>query len=112
MSSRRVPVVTFELAAVPASVARARHWMVAFAQEHTSDRDVHERVALAFSEAFTNAVRHAYGPEPSPADDVCVSADVDDGSLEIVVVDHGRGIHAGSSLAGLGAGMSIIAQCA
>ena len=112
MSSRRVPVVTFELAAVPASVACARHWVLAFAQEHTSDRDVHERVAIAFTEAFTNAVRHAYGEEAASDNEICVCADVEDGSLEIMVVDHGRGIRAGSSSPGLGAGMGIIAQCA
>jgi anti-sigma regulatory factor (Ser/Thr protein kinase) len=111
MASRRVPVVTFELAAVPASVACARHWVVAFAQEHSSDRDVQERVALAFTEAFTNAVRHAYPGEMAADNDICVAVDVEDGCLEIMVVDHGRGIRAGSSSPGMGAGLGIIAQC-
>jgi anti-sigma regulatory factor (Ser/Thr protein kinase) len=109
VSARRVPTLTFALAAVPEHVATARHWVVAFAQEHTSDRDVQGRIAIAFSEAFANAVRHAY-PEGA-GEDVCVSADIDDGTLEVVVVDSGGGFRAGSAGRGLGAGMGLIAQC-
>jgi anti-sigma regulatory factor (Ser/Thr protein kinase) len=65
--------------------------MVAFAEEHSADRDLRERVALAFTEAFTNAVRHAYGDAAPSHDDIRVSADVDDGTLEIVVIDRGAG---------------------
>jgi anti-sigma regulatory factor (Ser/Thr protein kinase) len=86
--------------------------MLAFAQEHSPDRDLHERVALAFTEAFTNAVRHAY-PDADPGwDAIQVSADVDDGTLEIVVSDHGTGFQAASSGSGLGVGLGIVASCA
>jgi anti-sigma regulatory factor (Ser/Thr protein kinase) len=112
MHARHVPVCSFALPAEPASVRRARRWMLAFAQEHSSDCDLHERVALAFTEAFTNAVRHAY-PNAAPGwDDIQVSADVDDGTLEIVVIDHGAGFEAASRASGLGVGLGIVASCA
>jgi anti-sigma regulatory factor (Ser/Thr protein kinase) len=85
--------------------------MRAFAEEHSADRDLHGRVALAFTEALTNAIRHAYDGEPPADDDICVFADVDDGTLEIVVVDHGRGLRADSRTPGIGEGLKIIAEC-
>jgi anti-sigma regulatory factor (Ser/Thr protein kinase) len=112
MSAGRVSVLAIELSAVPESVAQARHRIMAFAQQHTDENDVLERIAIAFSEAFTNAVRHAY-PADEPGDhSIGVHADVEFGTLEIVVVDDGRGIHAGVSEPGLGAGLGLIAQCA
>jgi anti-sigma regulatory factor (Ser/Thr protein kinase) len=105
-------VIAFELPAVPASVARARHAILAFAQEHSEDHDLHERVAIAFTEAFTNAVLHAYDDADAPGRGICVSADVDDDTLECVVIDHGDGFRATRSRGGLGAGLGIIAACA
>jgi anti-sigma regulatory factor (Ser/Thr protein kinase) len=112
VSESRVPLLKFSLAAVPSSVRPARGWIVAFAQEHTTDRDVHERVALAFTEALTNAVRHAYDGSDPHDDDISVAADVEEGDLEIVVIDHGSGFRSRPRTPGLGAGMTIIAECA
>jgi anti-sigma regulatory factor (Ser/Thr protein kinase) len=112
VSESQVPLLTFSLAAVPSSVRRARGWMVAFAQEHTTDHEIHERVALAFTEAFTNAVRHAYDGCDPQDDDISVAADLADGLLEILVVDHGSGFRSQPRTPGLGAGMTIIAECA
>src|SRR3954453_10367657 len=95
---------------MPESVGKARRWMLAFVQEHSADHDLHGRVALAFTEAFTNAVRHAYVDVSE--EDISVFADVDDGTLEIVVVDHGVGMRPDPSTGGLGAGLKIVAQCA
>jgi len=86
--------------------------MVAFAQEHSADADLHGRIALAFTEAFTNAVQHAYDDADPRDDDIGVFADVDDGALEIVVVDHGAGLRAAPTRNSLGAGLNIIAECA
>lgn len=112
MRARQVPVCSFSLPAAPASVRRARRWIVAFAQEHSGDSDLHERVSLAFTEAFTNAVLHAYADVVRRDDDIRVSADIEDGTLEIVVIDHGSGFRATSNVPGLGAGLGIIASCA
>jgi anti-sigma regulatory factor (Ser/Thr protein kinase) len=86
--------------------------VVAFAQEHVTDAAVIDRVALAFTEAFTNAVRHAYEGPDLRGDDIRVSADVEDDSLEIVVVDQGDGFQPGRGRPGLGLGLTIIAECA
>jgi anti-sigma regulatory factor (Ser/Thr protein kinase) len=106
-----VAVLSFELAAVPASAPLARRRVEGFAAEHVMDADVLARVALAFTEAFTNAVRHAYVGGVPRDDDISVSADVEDGTLEVVVIDHGAGIRAGHSQGGLGAGLAIVAEC-
>jgi anti-sigma regulatory factor (Ser/Thr protein kinase) len=111
MTARRVPVLSFELSAEPASVAAARRSVRVFAQTHSADQDLHGRVALAFSEAFANAVCHAYG-DPDPRDMVCVAADIDDQTLEVVVIDHGSGLRPHAPTPGLGSGLKIIAACA
>lgn len=108
MSAQRVPVITFELPAVAASVAAARHRLLAFAQEHSRDLDLHQRVALAITEAFTNAVVHAYHDLDAGDRELCVSADIDDHALECVIVDRGHGFQADSASGGLG----IMAACA
>jgi anti-sigma regulatory factor (Ser/Thr protein kinase) len=110
LSARRIPVLSFEVPATPASVASARHWVLAFAQEHSSDAELHARIALSFTEALTNAVRHAYD-DSDPRDVICVAADVDDETLEIVVTDTGSGFRVRSQSDGLGAGLNIIAAC-
>lgn len=67
------------------------------------------RIALAATEAMSNAVRHAYPPgDPGRIE---VSADIEDGEFEIVVSDDGTGLRAGES-GGLGAGLALIAQTA
>lgn len=109
MTAHRVPVLTFELAAKAKSIARARRSVLSFARQHSDDEDLLDRVALAFSEAFTNAVRHAYAETDG---EVRVCMDVDEDALEIVVIDDGCGFRSDSSTGGLGAGMTIIAECA
>ena len=110
ITTRGVPAMAFELDATPESVPRARAWMRAFAGEHCASPDDDARIAHAFTEAFTNAVRHAYA---EPGGTVRVAADVDDGTLEIVIDYDGHGLRAapGSRL-GLGAGLKIIAEAA
>jgi anti-sigma regulatory factor (Ser/Thr protein kinase) len=108
-ASYRVPTLSFAFPAAAEAVPRARHWIGEFVTAHTADADLRCRSELAFTEAFTNAVRHAYGPgEPGRID---VAADVEDRTLEIVVIDHGRGLTASQSH-GLGAGLAIVARSA
>lgn len=105
-----VPAMAFEFDATPESVPRARALIRAFVAEYSANRDVHARIELAFTEAFTNAVRHAYSELGGT---VRVAADIDDGALEIVVDDDGCGfVTASSARPGLGAGLMIIAESA
>ena len=62
---------------------------------------------------FDHEVRRTRRDGADPRDDdIRVTADVDDGTLEIVVVDHGVGLRADARDRGLGAGLKIIAECA
>jgi serine/threonine-protein kinase RsbW len=104
-----VPFVGFDRAATPEATRDARRRVTAFAAENGADRRLQTDIALAVTEAVTNAIIHAY--PPGRAGRVQVAADVEGGDLEIVVSDDGEGFRPGSS-PGLGAGLSIIAEIA
>jgi anti-sigma regulatory factor (Ser/Thr protein kinase) len=91
-------------------VKLARREVAAYAREHgASDPD---GVALAVSEAVTNAVVHAYVDAAEPGD-VEVTAEVHDGNgLEIQVCDDGRGMMPRLDSPGLGVGLPIVAKIA
>jgi anti-sigma regulatory factor (Ser/Thr protein kinase) len=108
MSARRVPVVTFEIAAAAESVPRARAWIAAFASEHVIDHLIQARIASAFNEAFTNAVLHAYD-DSDDEQHITVAADIADKTFEVVVVDCGRGFRSDTSDDRLGMGLTILA---
>jgi anti-sigma regulatory factor (Ser/Thr protein kinase) len=106
-ASYRVPTLSFVFPATAEAVPRARHWVDEFAAARAGGAELHGRIVLAFTEAFTNAVLHAY--EAARPGQVEVAADVEDGTLEIVVIDQGRGLTP-SKGDGLGAGLAIIAR--
>lgn len=107
MSATIVPLVTFALPAEARSVGTARRWMRAFASEHGGDSSLQDRVGSALTEAFANAVLHAY----EATGRVEVAADIEDETLEIVVLDDGSGIRASpSDRQSLGMGFGIIAS--
>jgi len=95
------------LPAEPASVTALRHRAAAFAKEQGAGPEVVADVALAVSEAVTNAVKYAY--ETEPAGTVELSASVREPWLEICIRDSGTGFGRGST-DGLGLGLSIIAR--
>jgi anti-sigma regulatory factor (Ser/Thr protein kinase) len=103
----RVPTLSFAFPATAEAAPRARHWVDEFVKAYAHDADLRDRIRLAFTEAFGNAVAHAYEPaRPGPVE---VAADIEDGTLEVVVIDHGRGLTP-SQADGLGAGLAIIAR--
>lgn len=93
------------LPAEPASVTALRHRAAAFAREQGAGPEVVADVALAVSEAVTNAVKYAY--EKEPAGTVELSASVRKPWLEICIRDSGTGFGRGSTD---GLGLSIIAR--
>jgi len=105
---RAVAMAHFTEPAAVETVANARHWVTAFAQEHGMTGDRCTDLALAVSEAVTNAVLHAY-PADEPGD-VVVDTATDGDCLSVRVTDHGRG-GAGTSR-GLGLGLPLIARIA
>jgi anti-sigma regulatory factor (Ser/Thr protein kinase) len=89
-------------------VKLARREIAAYAREHGAvDPD---GIALAVSEAVTNAVVHAYVDAPEPGA-VEVTAEVHAGDgLEIQVCDEGRGMVPRLDSPGLGVGLPLVAM--
>jgi serine/threonine-protein kinase RsbW len=104
----RATLSGFELTrpAVPETVPAFRHHAATFAAEHGAGPDLVNDVALAVTEAITNAVRYAYGPTGEGS--VQLSASAEDGWLTLSIADRGRGFGPGRSN-GLGLGLAIIA---
>ena len=93
------------------SVARLRHAVADFANQHGASGRTLESVSLALSEALTNAAVHAYRhvAEPGP---VTVTAAVRDASLLVIVADEGIGMSPRADSPGLGLGLGMMATLA
>jgi serine/threonine-protein kinase RsbW len=101
--TRRFPAKAEEVGPVRREVA-------AYAREHgIKDPDA---VALAVSEALTNAVVHAYVDAPAPGDIEVVARRVQDNGLEVRVCDEGRGMAPRPDSPGLGLGLPLVAALA
>jgi serine/threonine-protein kinase RsbW len=97
------------LPAEPASVPKLRHLISRFAAEHGVGSDLVADIALAVSEAVTNAVKYSQAANAESV--VELSAAREDDCLEVTVRDRGEGFGKGS-MDGLGLGLSIIARLA
>jgi anti-sigma regulatory factor (Ser/Thr protein kinase) len=82
----------------------------AYAREHGAIDP--NGIALAVSEAVTNAVIHAYVDEPRPGDVEVVAERHPGDGLEIHVCDDGRGMMPRSDSPGLGVGLPLVAKLA
>lgn len=102
--------LALEEAATAAAIARLRHQASRYAAAHGADARLVEDIALAVSEAVTNAVKYAYDGNGA-AGTVTLAAEAREGWLEIRVGDGGAGFGKGSS-DGLGLGLAIMATLA
>ena len=103
----RLQPLDLVLAAAPACVATARHAVAAYCADQDLD---HDGVALAVSEAVTNAVIHAYRDRESGA--VRIFASVVERALVVVISDDGPGMTPRTDSPGMGWGLSLISQLA
>jgi anti-sigma regulatory factor (Ser/Thr protein kinase) len=94
--------------ATPAAVPGVRRAVVDFAELHGVG--VAPDVALAVSEAITNAVLHAY--RDGDAGDVRVVACAEPDRLVVVVRDYGCGMKPNPESPGLGLGLAVIGRLA
>ena len=104
-----VPVFACIVQADRTAAAQVRAALLRFALDHGADPQALAAIANAVSEAVSNAAEHAYAP--GEAGVVHVTADVEDGALEVLVADEGRGLRPGSD-GGLGLGLALIAELA
>jgi anti-sigma regulatory factor (Ser/Thr protein kinase) len=91
-------------------VRLARREVEAYAREHGAVDP--NGIALAVSEAVTNAVIHAYVGEACPGDVQVVAERHEGNGLEIQVCDDGRGMMPRSDSPGLGVGLPLVAKLA
>lgn len=89
------------------AVPRARRALREFARAAGADTERTDRVALASSEAITNAVVHAYRGQTGS---VYVTAAVVSGELWILIADDGCGLEPRADRPGLGLGLGLITQ--
>ena len=101
--------VRLTLPARPENVAVIRHVLGAFAEALELPPGVVDDMRLAVTEACTNVVRHAYGDEPGMID-VVIRPSGD--RLELIVIDHGRGMGGSVDTGGPGLGLPLIAALA
>jgi serine/threonine-protein kinase RsbW/stage II sporulation protein AB (anti-sigma F factor) len=92
--------------ALPENVGPLRNGVVAFAAAHGAGADVQGDVALAVSEALTNAVVHAFA-SGAPGT-MRLLARAADGVLHVSVVDDGAGMSARTDSPGLGVGLTVM----
>ncbi|HET9198678.1 MAG TPA: ATP-binding protein [Solirubrobacterales bacterium] len=102
-------VLRLTLPAEPASVPALRRRTSSFAAAQGAGRDLVADVALAVSEAVTNAVKYAQADGTRSVLDLCAARKGD--WLEVRVRDRGEVFGRGST-DGLGLGLSIIARLA
>jgi serine/threonine-protein kinase RsbW/stage II sporulation protein AB (anti-sigma F factor) len=107
-----VATATWQIPADRDEVAPLRHRVIAHAAEHDIPEPPINDIALALSEAVTNAVVHAYeGREPGH---ITVRLDIDRGAgrIRVIVADDGHGMIPRPDTPGLGLGLPLIAQLA
>jgi serine/threonine-protein kinase RsbW/stage II sporulation protein AB (anti-sigma F factor) len=98
------------LRAQPDQVRVIRAEVMAFAVAHgASDPNA---VALAVSEAVTNAVVHAYVDAPEPGEIEVIAERVGEDCIEILVCDEGRGMLPRHDSPGVGLGLPLVATLA
>lgn len=83
--------VRFEFRSLPENVAFARSCVGAFASQLDCTLEDVEEIKLVVSEAVSNSIIHGYNNNPDQTVEIVVSI-LDDGSVEILVKDYGRGI--------------------
>ena len=95
------------LPAEPENVARLRHGVTRFAHDAGASDRLRRKVALAVSEACTNAVMHAYRRRPPGS--VAVRATRREDCLCVEVADDGDGVRPRSESPGVGLGTPLMA---
>ena len=104
------PVLVRRFTARPERIAAIRHEVRDCAEANgASDPNA---VALAVTEAITNAVVHAYVDRAEPGDIEVIVQRLPDEGIEILVCDEGRGMMPRADSPGIGLGLPLVATLA
>jgi anti-sigma regulatory factor (Ser/Thr protein kinase) len=104
------PVLVRRFCARPDEIGRIRHEVRDCARRHgAADPDA---IALAVTEAITNAVVHAYVDAAEPGSIEVVVQCLPDAGIEILVCDEGRGMMPRHDSPGIGLGLPLVATLA
>ena len=98
-----------QLPARPQSIGRLRHAVAEFADSSGASAGQCANIALAVSEALSNAVIHAYIGDDQPGA-VAVNVQMHARRLEVVVCDAGSGMRPRVDSPGAGLGLPLIAR--
>jgi anti-sigma regulatory factor (Ser/Thr protein kinase) len=105
------PALVRRFMARPEEIAAARRDVRECAERNGAANP--DAIALAVTEAITNAVVHAYVDEPEPGEiEVVVQRLPDGDGIEILVCDEGRGMMPRTDSPGLGLGLPLVATLA
>ena len=94
--------------ALAPNVGRMRTGVVAFAARHGASRSAQDDIALAVSEALTNAVLHGFVQRPAGTMSLHAEAAVD--ALLVRITDDGSGMSPRADSPGMGLGLNLIDQ--
>jgi anti-sigma regulatory factor (Ser/Thr protein kinase) len=104
-----VEALEVTLPAIPASIGHLRSYAREFATGAGATDEAVTDIALAISEAATNAVIHAYPAGNARNGTASLRGNVADDWLELAIADRGAGFRPGPSV-GLGFGLKVMAQ--
>lgn len=104
-----VEALEVTLPAIPASIGHLRSYAREFATGAGAGDEAVTDIALAISEAATNAVIHAYRPGEAANGTASLRGNVADDWLELAVADRGAGFRPGPT-GGLGFGLKVMAE--
>jgi anti-sigma regulatory factor (Ser/Thr protein kinase) len=105
----RVEALEVTLPAIPASIGHLRSYAREFATGAGATDEAVTDIALAISEAATNAVIHAYPAGRAANGTASLRGNVADDWLELAVADRGAGFRPGPP-GGLGFGLKVMAE--
>jgi anti-sigma regulatory factor (Ser/Thr protein kinase) len=104
------PALERRFSARPDRIAGIRHEVRDFAEQNgAADPNA---IALAVTEAITNAVVHAYVDRAEPGDIEVIVQCLPDAGIEILVCDDGRGMMPRPDSPGIGLGLPLVATLA
>jgi anti-sigma regulatory factor (Ser/Thr protein kinase) len=104
------PVLVRRYRARAEEIGQIRHDVKAHARDQGARNP--DAIALAVTEAVTNAVLHAYVDAAEPGEVEVIVQRVGDDCVEIVVCDEGRGMRPRTDSPGLGLGLPLVATLA